>query len=138
VPTNPAPDPVRAGIYSALREDAELGELLSAPTEIHHRKAASGSTPPYVVFNLQAGTEIWTFGKGAEQALWLIKGICRGLKADAAESIDRRAQATLHKRRLEIEGGRLSILRESAVDYSEVESGETWHHVGSIYRIFHT
>lgn len=132
------PDPVQAAFYGRLHGDETLLGLLASEDGIFERRAPSGSTPPYLVYNRQAGTSIWTFRESTEEALWLFKGVCRGLSSKQAKAIDTRAQELLHRTKLALTGGMLTILRESAVDYGEESAGETWHHVGSIYRVFHT
>lgn len=129
-------DPVRAAIFTHLNSDATLEALLSAPGEIHEEKAPPGHEAPYVIFHHQAGTEQLTFGKGNEQAVWLVKGVCRGLKSTPAEEIDARCSELLHKVRLAVPGGALTILRESLVSYGEDSDGEHWFHRGGLYRLF--
>jgi hypothetical protein len=131
------PDPVRAALYQRLADDDTLTALLSDPEAIFEEVASSGTTPPYLAFHHHAGTEIWTFKGGrSERALWVVKGICRGLKSDAAEAIDARCTELLHNARLSVEGRTVSVLRESRVSYGESVDGEQWRHRGGIYRIF--
>jgi hypothetical protein len=131
-----AADPVRAAIFTCLSGDATLKGLLSDPAAIFHRQAEQGAEPAYVIFQRQAGTVQGVFGPGNEQAVWLVKGICRGESATRAEEIDARCQVLLDRVRLSTAGGTLTVLRESAVDYGENVNGDQWHHVGSNYRLF--
>lgn len=132
------PDPVRVALYTCLAGDDDLQGLLSGPTAIFHAKAPQGTEPPYVIFNLMSGTEVWTFGDSHERAIWLVKGVCRDGSATAAEEIDARCRELLNRTRLAVAGGTLTILRESVVSYGEDRDGETWPHRGSLYRVFHT
>jgi hypothetical protein len=132
-----APDPVRVALYGRLADDSNLTALLSDPTAIFHRKAPAGSVPPYVILNRQSGIERWTFGEGFQEAMWLVKGICRGESAAPAEAVDSACRPLLHKVRLDIPGGRLTVIRESDVDYGEPADGEEWQHVGGLYRLWH-
>lgn len=132
-----APDPVRVALYERLTGDETLVGLLSAAGEIHHAKAPAGSEPPYAIFNKQAGTDLWVFGPSSERAVWLVKGVCRGLKADPAEAIDARCRELLDRTKLAVPDGKFTILRESDVRYGEPSDGEEWWHVGSLYRVFH-
>ena len=132
-----APDPVRAALYTYLAADDPLTGLLSDPSAIFNAKAPQGTEPPYVIFNLMAGTEIWTFGEGFQEAVWLVKGVCRGDSATKAEEIDARCKALLHKVQIGIPGGHLTALRESAVSYGSDADGVSWWHRGGQYRLFH-
>jgi len=134
----PAPDPVRAAIYSRLAGDDDLQALLGEPDGIHEGAAPAGSDPPYVIFSHQAGTEQWVFGdEGNERALWQVKGVGRGSALSTVEAIDARCKELLHRARLALPNGRrLHILRESPVRYGETTNGEQWRHRGGIYRIF--
>lgn len=129
-------DPVRSAIYKRLDTDATLTALLSGPHKIHEEKAPAGTEPPYIVFQRQAGTEQWVFGAGNERAIWLVRGVCRGLKSTPAEEIDARCRELLHRTKLPIPGGNLTILRESPVSYGDDDSGEHWFHRGGLYRVF--
>lgn len=135
-----AADPVRAALYQRLSGDATLSAI--ATGGVHHRKATNPdgapADPPYVIFNaMDPAREVWTFGEGSQRAIWLVKGVCRGRSATKAEEIDARCRALLHKVQIEVPGGHLSVLRESAIDYGDEGDGDPWHHVGSLYRLFH-
>lgn len=129
-------DQVRTAIYQHLTADTELSDLL---TGIHHLKAPSNSEYPYAIFHRQAGTPAWTMGKAPafKDELWLVKGVARGLKADAAEDIDARCEALLNDAPLSLEGKTLLFcLRESDMPpYSEADGGEAIYHVGGLYRL---
>jgi hypothetical protein len=128
-------DPVRAAIYKRLDSDATLAALLSGPHEIHEEKAPAGTEPPYVIFQHQVGTEQWVFGEGNERAIWLVRGVCRGATSTRAEEIDARCRELLHRTKLAVPGGNLTILRESGVSYGD-DDAEHWYHRGGLYRVF--
>jgi|GEM_PF-1464664 len=132
-------DPLREAIGKALATDAPLQALLGAPGEVHHAKAPSKAKYPYVVFNRQAGTNVWAMGPkpAFRDDLWLVKGVCRDLDAGSAEDIDARCEEVLNDAALEVAGHRhLFCLRESDMPtYSEADSGEAIYHCGGLYRI---
>jgi hypothetical protein len=129
-------DVVRTAIYQRLAASSDLSDLL---TGIHHLKAPPSSKYPYAIFHRQAGTLAWTMGKhpAFKDELWLVKGVARGLKADAADDIDARCEALLNDAPLALEGKTLLFcLRESDVPaYSEADGGEAIFHVGGLYRL---
>jgi hypothetical protein len=137
---------VRTGLYARLTADATLKGLLSSTDAIYHREAprtrANGSAvvPPYVILHKQAGTPLYAVdgSEALKTEIWLVKGVCRGGASTPADAIDARLAVVLHKATLTIAGREgLACLRTSDVDYPEDADGETWHHVGGLYRISH-
>lgn len=141
---------VRTGLYARLTADATLKGLLSSADAIYHQKAPrtrpdkSTVVPPYVLFHKQAGTPQYAVSgdEALKREVWLVKAVTRpGAGYDAqqrAEQIDARIATLLHKAELTLAGREsLACLRISDVDYPEDRDGETWHHVGGLYRITH-
>lgn len=129
-------DPVRAAIFSALTADATL---MTLATQAYHSVAPQSAAFPLIVFNQASGTPILQFqGAHIQNDLWQIKGIARGSSATPAEDIAARVDVVLDNASLAITGRvHLYLRRESDVPtYSEQESGETFWHCGSLYRIF--
>lgn len=130
-------NPVRGAIYSRLNGDATLATLLGAPGAIYHRTAPQTATFPLVVFSKLSGVPTRQFARAHIQGdIWLVKGISRGSSASPAEDIAARVDTVLSFAPLAITGYiLLAVYRESDVDYDEIESGETYHHAGSQYRL---
>jgi len=133
-------DPLRKAMRARLVADATLKALLAKPDAIYHAFAPEGAQYPYVIFNAQTpDMPLLSMGKKPAliEYLWLVKGVVRGTKADAAEDIDARCTELLNDAPLTIEGKTLLyVLRESGMPpYSEVDSGEPIFHRGGLYRI---
>ena len=130
-------NPVRGAIYSRLAADATLTGLLSAPDAIYHGTAPQTALFPLVVFQRLSGTPDWQFAQAhIQDDVWLVKAISRGSSASPAEDIAARVDAVLSDAPLAVAGrALLAVYRISDLDYDEVESGETYHHAGSQYRL---
>lgn len=126
---------LRTAIFEALDGDVALEDLVE--DRIFHKVAPQGSTYPFVVFGKQAGTPQRTFrGPAVRSDLWMVKGVDRGPSASAAEEVDAALEAVLDDAELSVAGAELLYLRrESDLDYTEVLDGETFHHVGGLYRV---
>lgn len=130
-------NPVRGAIYARLAADTTLTGLLSAPGAIYHSTAPQTAAFPLIVFQRLSGLPVWQFQTAHHQSdAWLVKGISRGSSASPAEDIAARIDAVLTDAPLVVTGGvLLGVWRESDVDYDEIDSGETYHHAGSQYRL---
>lgn len=130
-------DPVRAALYTALADDAQLTGLLSAPSSIFHQVIPQTAKLPAVVFSRQAGTPWWQFaGAHVQQDVWTFKGIGKGSSATRAEDIAARIDQLLTDASL-IVGGEsvMAIFRESEIDYLERDGADLFHHRGALYRL---
>lgn len=134
---------IRRAVYGKLAGDTTLTNLLAAPTTgyahaIYFQIAPQGAQTPYVVFSKQSGVAVETFGdpSAMENDMWLVKAIDHNTTADPAEAISARVTALLNDASLSISGATtLYLRRKSDVQYPEVTDGETYQHVGSLYRL---
>jgi hypothetical protein len=135
--------PVRRALYGKLASDTTLTGLLGTPAtgytkSIYYQEAPSGAGFPFVILNKQSGVPTGAFSDPAalDTDVWLIKAVDRASSADAAEAVQARVQALLNDATLSISGAtHLYLRRESDVDYSEVSSGVTYRHAGSLFRL---
>jgi Protein of unknown function (DUF3168) len=134
----------RRGLYGKLAGDTTLTNLLaSAPTgytkAIYHAQAPETANFPMVVFSKNSGIPTEAFGDptALQTDVWLVKAVDRSSTADTAEAIAARVSVLLDDAALSLAGGErvLYLRRQSDVDYAELVSGVTYHHVGGLYRL---
>jgi hypothetical protein len=137
---------IRRGVYGKLAGDTTLNALLGAPPtgyskSIFYQQAPSNAAYPFVVFAKQAGipAEAFTDASAYETDTWLVKAVDRADSADVAESVSARCAVLLNDASLTISGASLLYLRrQSDLDYSELDEGVRFVHVGSLYRLITT
>jgi hypothetical protein len=135
--------PVRRSLYGKLAGDTTLNSLLgSAPAgyahAIYHQQAPENAAYPFVVFSKSSGVPTDTFHlPGAfETDVWLVKAVDRSMSGDTAEAIADRIKVLLNDAALSISGRTLMMLRrQSDVEYPEITDGESYKHVGSLFRV---
>jgi hypothetical protein len=134
----------RRALYGRLSGDTTLTNLLGAPATgytkgIYHQVAPSGAAFPFVIFSKSSGvpTEAFHDPSALDTDVWLVKAVDKGNTADTAEAIADRLVTLLNDAPLSISGGKtlLALRRQSDVEYAETESGVTYHHVGSLFRL---
>lgn len=129
-------DEVRRALYEKLTGTPAVTGLLSAPDQVWHQRAPVDALPPFVVFHRQSGTRDWTYRLHTRPQLWLVKAVDRGGSASQAEAIDAAVEAALNDAALTVTGQSLLVLRRgSDVEFDEPDGGETFHHVGGLYRL---
>jgi hypothetical protein len=137
---------VRRSIYGKLAGDTTLNALLgTAPTgyskSIFYQQAPANAAFPFVIFAKQAGipAEAFTDPSAYETDTWLVKAVDRAEGADTAESISARCVTLLNDAALSVSGATLLYLRrQSDLDYSELDEGVRYVHVGSLFRLVTT
>lgn len=130
---------VDTALYTRLSSDLGTAGTLGTLgiTGIYRHQAPQGSVEPYVVFQQQAGTDSYNFrARDARSLVYLIKAVDigpSGLRAgQAAERID----ALLTDYGLSITGFKtLRVRRESDVEYTEIDNGKTYQHIGALFRV---
>lgn len=124
---------VRTALKSFLSVDSVLTGL--APGGIFSDDAPKGADFPYVIFSKQSGMAIHSFrGDPMDNQLYLVKGVGTA-KADA-EAIDARCRAILHRADLGAASfNTLYLLIESDMEMTELNAGERYDHVGTVYRL---
>lgn len=140
--------PVRRAIYGKLAGDSTLRNLLGAAApgftnSIYHEPVPATASYPFVTMSKSSGLPTPVFGDasagrdiGFETDVWLIKAIDHNATADKAESIADRLKTLLNDAALSISGATMMYCRrDSDVEYSEMDGGEVYHHVGAMYRV---
>lgn len=134
---------IRRAVYGKLAGDTTLNNLLATPATgyakaIYFQVAPGGAQTPYVVFSKQSGVPTEAMGdpSAMENDVWLVKAVDHSTTADPAEAIDARVTVLLNDANLTISGATtLYLRRQSDVQYPEVTDGETYQHVGSLFRL---
>lgn len=123
---------VREALHKHLKADVALKAL--ATGGIFHATAKSGTVPPYVIFHKASGVPTRTFdGPPMKRDVWVVKGVG---SREAAEDIDARCKEILNGATLNIEGkAHLDLFEIGDIDFSEVENGERYNHVGAEYKL---
>jgi hypothetical protein len=130
-------DPIRLALHKALADDATLKDLVSA--RIYFQVAPQGATYPLVTFHRQFGAPRWTAKGGPVQSdLYAVKGIAVGSgSAETVEEIAEAIDGALNDTALAVTGRDVLLkpLRESDIDYSEVDGDKLYRHRGALYRL---
>lgn len=106
-------------------------------TGVYRMQAPQGSVEPYVVVQQQAGVDSYTFSaRDARSLVYLVKVVDVGPSGLRAAQAAERIDVLLTDKRLTLSGmTNLRLRRESDVEYSEIDSGQTYQHYGALYRI---
>ena len=151
---------VRRALYGKMAGDTTLNNMLSTQRpqgrskSIYYGHAPDGAGFPYVIFNKQSGTPVYTFKTGpavgdghaiADNELWLIKGVTHVADGfpdslDSADNIASRLDALLTDASLSMVAtvAQLYLRRETDVAFPEEEDGETYFHHGALYRLMYS
>ncbi len=106
----------------------------SGTLALHDTLAVQGSAVPYVIFQLQASLDEYTFGTvSGESADYLVKSVSNRQTALQGQVIYNTTHANLQDATLTIVGSYpLRVRRRSRVQFRD---GDGYWHVGGIYRI---
>lgn len=128
---------VDTALYTALTGSTAL---MAKATGVYNSLAPSTATPPFVVFNEQAGVDAYALSRRAyRRLLYQVKCIATGPSGKAAGEAYDLVEAVLHDAALTVTGyGLLYLRRESDVKYTEVVNGIQYWHVGAIYQVMIT
>jgi hypothetical protein len=129
---------VRIGLYTKLNTSSVTSLLASGSASIFHEVARPGAASPYLVFSKVSGVPLLRFGGNAmDNQIWLVKAVDRSESSSRAEDIAQAADTLLDFGTLTVSGAvNLATLRESDVDYLEVDGDQTYRHHGARYRIY--
>lgn len=121
------------------------GTAVGYSKAIYFQQAPETAEFPCVIFNKSSGIPVDVFGDPPATAMdndvWLFKAVDRSTTADTAEQISDRITQLLHgtatgTQKPSVSGGTILYLRrESDVQYAEVTDGQTFQHVGALYRV---
>lgn len=128
-------------LFTALAADNDLTALLASEESIYHEEAPQGAEFPYVIFNLQGGTDNYTLkARSWVNRVVQVKGLAISpqdapdatVADDVADAID----VVLTDGPLTISGATLLTMRRiSPVHYSENTPAGMVTHAGGLYRI---
>jgi len=124
-------------LYSVLSNDATLNSYVSG--RIYRRLAPEGATMPYVIFQYQAGHDVQAVGpyRVMSQLVCVVKAVGLATTYATLKTIADRADALLQAASGTTADGRvLSCVRETPIDYEEVDAGVRYQHLGGQYRLY--
>jgi len=138
---------IRQGIYTKLNVAAVTTQLGNGSASLVHGMGGPKAVYPLCAFSQASGVTRHTLSAVAtDSQLWLVKAITRDTSASAtppsasiAENIDAACDDALDQETLTLTGGTcLYVAREGAVNFTEVEGDQVFHHVGAYYRVIVT
>jgi len=124
-------------LYDLLANDDILTDLVQG--RVSYTLSARPPDLPYVTFLMQSHRDVLGVG-GVEvmgDCLYAVKAVDRSSGWDSLNPIATRLHALLHRphTNITVPGGSLTTVRESIIEYPEVEAGQQYRHLGGIYRI---
>lgn len=128
---------VERWLYGLLAGDATLAGLVG--DRIYAYVAPLGAALPLVVFAQQAGTDVRVVGPGRLMAalLYQVRAVGPGPSAAVVAPVAARLDALLQGASGSVvDGVVLGCTREQPLSYVETEGGESYRHLGGIYRIW--
>jgi hypothetical protein len=130
-------DVVAAWLMGILTGDAAL--MAAAPGGVWEDVAPEGTAYPFIVFSLQAPTDVNGLGgrRMWTNATYQVKGVDAGQSYTRLSPIADRLDVLLHRQRGAVSGGVvLSCTRDQPVRYSEFDPATgVYKHLGGLYRI---
>ena len=127
---------LETGLFSALAGGTALTTLLGG-TAIYNTLAPQGSEPPYVVFNQQAESPVWTLdGVAYEDFLYQVQAVTVGGSMKEAGQSEAAVDDVLSDGTVTVVGyGTMYVRRQEGVSYAETVDGRRFNHRGAIYRL---
>jgi hypothetical protein len=124
---------VRLALNERLSSDAALKAATGGG--VYHQEAPQGAAYPLVIFFKQSGVPRWTLdGPPVEWELWAVKAVA--LSSGEAETIAELVDDRLVNSALEVDDrDTLLVLRESDINFAEVDGADVYRHLGASYRI---
>lgn len=137
---------LRRAIYGKLAGDTTLTSMLGTPPtgysqSIYYSQAPEVAVYPLVIFNKQSGlaTEAMGLPSIFDVDTWLVKAVDHSTSQDGAEAIRDRIVTLLNDAQLSVSGRTvLKLRRETDVEYPEILSGESYPHIGCLFRVLTT
>lgn len=122
-------------LYSKLSTDSALSELVG--DRLIGTLAGGNVVTPYVVWFLSSARDISTVPTIRVQvdALYTVKAVGEGSSWDEVQAVASRVDALLHGANDTTATGSVACVRESIVQYAEVDSGTQYRHLGGIFRV---
>lgn len=130
---------IRIGLAQKLAGSSTVTNI--ATGGIYHAEAPPQATHPLVIFSQQSNRrDFQTFAdRKGRSSLWLIKAVCVGEDAGAADDLSAAVETLLDDSTLTITGGSLYRMSwESDIQFTEDEDGQKIRHSGSLYRLQYT
>lgn len=124
-------------LYKTLSTDGPLGSLVGG--RVYRRLAPADAPMPFVIFQYQAGHDVWAPGphRIMSHLVCVVKVVGLATEYQGLKKIADRIDELLQAAQGEVADGRvLSCVREEAVDYEEVDGGVRYQHLGGQYRLY--
>jgi hypothetical protein len=130
---------LRPNLDTALYSVLNVASLTNLATGgVYNLLAPQDTRPPYVVYQAMSKVDdYWAYTQRGAQAVYMVKAISRSaLSVKEATDIDTQVDTLLQDATLTITGfGPIYCRRESDFYLSEDLNGDTYQHVGGLYRI---
>lgn len=127
---------VDAWLDTILRNDTILAGLVG--DRIYNMLAPPEAALPLIVWSYQGGTDLMALGahRILANVLYQVKTIAQGFSFATLRAIADRCDTLLHGTTGAVAGGLiLSSVREQIVQFTEIEEGVPYRHLGGLYRI---
>lgn len=126
-------------IFSTLSEDPTLMGLIGGLDHLSGTLSPVPLVPPYVTFLCQSSRDIVGVGgvRISTDNLYMVKAVVQESTWENATEIASRIDYLINRPNsvMTESSGSLSCVRESIIQYPEVEEGLQYRHLGGIYRI---
>lgn len=128
------------GLYNKLTGDSTLTAMLAGTASVFYGIAPDGEDAPYIVFNEQSDTPIYSLGaKSFDNVIYQVKAVSAGTNQLTAGSIAERIETVLNDATLTVTGKTAAYCRKtSGVHFQEEDHGRLHQHRGGLYRIYLT
>lgn len=124
-------------LYSVLAGDAMLNGYVSG--RVYRRLAPEGAAMPYVVFQFQSGHDVQAAGpyRVMSQLVCVVKIVGQASTYPTLKAIVDRVDALLQAASgMATDGRVLACMRETPIDYEEIDAGVRYQHLGGQYRLY--
>lgn len=128
-------DVIEAWLYDTLSSDAALTALVGDRVV---GTLAPGDVPtPYVVFFLSSASDVSAVPTIRIQvdAIYTVKAVGDGAAWGQVRDIAARVDELLHGVNTTTSNGQVSCVRQSIVQYAEVNQGTQYRHLGGLFRV---
>lgn len=122
-------------LAARLLEDAEFAEL--AGSRLYPGIAMLAVPSPYVVYNVQAGTDDNTLGgvRGPGRLVYAVIAIATGQSFSLLGPLVNAVDRLLHNARASLPSCEITVVREGVVRYPDFKDNVRYNHAGGLYAV---